>query len=208
MNSEKVQTIITEIVSELHNRIGGKAARKQYPPAKHQIETLTQLGILELMPKGFGHSDAKAVIEAAQTGGKMVGGFNADGEGDVTTSKASKLYQAIHEVEVAPVVTETIESNQFIISEIDNEIAINDETYVVKVESDGTVTVEIDGGYGLADFDDGSQGYVEIDGNYRLATYDNVKMSDSYDSPFLVTITPEMIADAKAYRANYPIEID
>jgi hypothetical protein len=103
MNSEKVQTIITEIISEFHSRIGGKAARKQAPVAKHQIKTLTELGILELMPKGFGHGDARVVIEAAQdAGGKQIGGFNAYGEGDVTTSHASALYQAINEIEPQP----------------------------------------------------------------------------------------------------------
>lgn len=108
MNSEKVQTIITEIISELHNRIGGKAARKQYVPAKHQIEDLTRLGILELMPKGFGHADAKAVIEEAQRGKTAV--MNAYGEGE--TIGASKLYQAINEVEAE--VSEPFEIADFV----------------------------------------------------------------------------------------------
>ncbi len=94
MNTEKVQQEISNIISELHTRIGGKAARKQYPVAKHQMATLEELGILDLMPSGFGHSDAKAVIEAAQADEQV--GFNSYGEGDVT-SASSKLYDLLHE---------------------------------------------------------------------------------------------------------------
>lgn len=100
MNREKAQTIINQIISDLHERIGGKAARKQYAPAKHQIATLEQLGIIDLMPKGFGHSDAKAVIEEAQRGESTV--MNAYGEG--VEVGASDLYNAINEVEIIAVV--------------------------------------------------------------------------------------------------------
>lgn len=200
MNSEKVQTIINQIISDLHTRIGGKAARKQYPVAKHQITTLTELGIIEFMPKGFGHADAKAVIEEAQRSSTSV--MNAYGEGE--TIGASALYQAINEV-VEIVQEET--SQTFTVSEHDNEIVIDDETFYVNVDGD-TVTIEIDGGYGLADYDDGSQGYVEIDGRYRVALFYDMKIGDSPDDEFGVTITSEMIADAKQYRANYPVDFE
>lgn len=100
MNSQKVQELINKEIAELHSRIGGKAARKQYQPAKWQIAKLTELGILDLMPKGFGHSDADAVIKAATTKGTAV--FNAYGEGEEIA--ATDLNQAIEETK-----TETIE---------------------------------------------------------------------------------------------------
>lgn len=95
MNKQKVQQLINQEIAELHARIGGKAARKQYAPAKWQIAKLTELGILDLMPVGFGHSDASAVIEAATTKGTAV--FNAYGEGEEIP--ASELNQAMNEVE-------------------------------------------------------------------------------------------------------------
>jgi len=99
MNREAVRTEINSIISDLHIRIGGRAARKQYAPAKHQIVKLTELGIIDLMPAKFGYTDAAAVIEAATDSGKTVGGFNAYGEGDVTNTPASKLYTLLNEVE-------------------------------------------------------------------------------------------------------------
>lgn len=125
MNSEKVQTIINEIISDLHARIGGKAARKQYPVSKHQIETLTELGIIELMPKGFGHADAKAVIEEAQRSSTAV--MNAYGEGEEIGS--SKLYQALNEVETPELTDE----------ELDN----FDTPVLVIAESEGRIAVEL-----------------------------------------------------------------
>lgn len=195
MNSEKVQTIINEIISDLHTRIGGKAARKQYPVSKHQIATLTELGIIEFMPKGFGHADAKAVIEEAQRGSTAV--MNAYGEGE--SIGASKLYRAINEV------AKTIEAQTFTVSERDNEIEIDGEIFFVNVNNDNTVSIEIDGGVGEAYDVDGSVGYSEIDGMYEVARLEGIDTGDSYDHEFEITITPEMIADAKAYRTNYPL---
>lgn len=105
MNSNQVKQEITNIIEQLHNRIGGKAARKQYTVAKWQIATLTELGIIDLMPAGFGHSDANAVIEAAKDGGKWVG------EGDqVTATEPSELNKLLNEVVVEPAKPE-IENN-------------------------------------------------------------------------------------------------
>jgi hypothetical protein len=96
MNSEKVQTIITETIETFRKSI--RHAR-QYAPAKHQIATLTELGIIDLMPKNFGHGDAGAIIKEAQRGATSV--MDANGEG--SEIKASALYQAMNEVEaVAP----------------------------------------------------------------------------------------------------------
>lgn len=196
MNSEKVQTIINQLINE-----HGRPVRKQYPVAKHQIQTLTELGILELMPVKFGHGDAKIVIEEAQRGATSV--MSVDGEGVEIGS--SKLYDAINEV----VVVETEPQAQtFTVSESDNEVVIDGETFIVTINRDDSVSIEIDGGYGLADYDDGSQGYVEIDGRYEVARFDDIEIGDDYDSEFQVTITPEMIADAKQYRANYPMDIE
>lgn len=71
MNSQAVQNEINSIIEANRRRIGGRAARNQARIAKHQIVTLTELGILDIVPnapycKFIGHSDAKAVIEAAQ----------------------------------------------------------------------------------------------------------------------------------------------
>jgi hypothetical protein len=100
MNSEKVQTIITNLIADFHNRIGGRAARKQYAPAKWQIEKLTELGLIEFMPEGFGHGDAKVVIEEAEKTDSAV--MNAYGEGEAVA--ASALNQAIEEVETVRVI--------------------------------------------------------------------------------------------------------
>lgn len=116
MNKQKVQELINQEIAELHARIGGKAARKQYAPAKWQIAKLTELGIIDLMPAGFGHSDADVVIKAATTEKTAI--FNAYGEGE--TVLATDLYKAINEAE--PEVTET---KTFVVSSRDNEIEVD-----------------------------------------------------------------------------------
>ena len=103
MNRETVKTEIQNIISDLHKRIGGKAARKQYAVGKAQREELTTLGIIDLMPEGFGHSDAKAVIEAAQDEGKWVGDFD-----QVEKMAASKLYTLLREVNTVDLKAEQI----------------------------------------------------------------------------------------------------
>lgn len=95
MNREKVQQIINRIIEENRTRIGAKAARKQYKPGKAQMEKLTALGIIDLMPAGYGFSDADAVINAANE--KATAVFNAAGEGEAIA--ASDLYLALNEVE-------------------------------------------------------------------------------------------------------------
>lgn len=90
MNTEAVKQEITSILSTVK-----QPSRKQYPVAKHQIATLTELSLIELMPAGFGFTDAAAVISAAQdAGGKQIG------EGDAATiSNASKLYTLLQTAE-------------------------------------------------------------------------------------------------------------
>lgn len=96
MNETKVQAEINKIIEAQTYRV-----IKQYPAAKHQINTLTELGIIDLVPKRLagklGYQDALVIIEAAQNAGKTVGGFNTYGEGDVTEIAASTLYRLIHE---------------------------------------------------------------------------------------------------------------
>jgi hypothetical protein len=92
MNTEKVQQIITEEIEKFQKRI--RYAR-QYAPSKTQIATLTELGIIDLMPKNFGHGDAKVVIAEATRGASAV--MNAYGEGEEIG--ASDLYKAMNEVE-------------------------------------------------------------------------------------------------------------
>lgn len=91
MNTETVKQEITNILSTV-----SQPSRKQYPVAKHQIATLTELGLIELMPVGFGYTDAATVISAAQdAGGKQIG------EGDTaTSSEASVLFQLLNAVEI------------------------------------------------------------------------------------------------------------
>ena len=95
-SSEAIQNEIKSIIGNLHQRIGGRATRHQYPSGKAQEKRLAELGLLDMMPAGFGHSDAKAVIEAAEAAEHEVGGFTEDYEGDVTTMRASKLYTLLH----------------------------------------------------------------------------------------------------------------
>jgi len=95
MNTEAIKTEIESIISEV-----SQPAHKQYPASKTQQQTLRALGILELVPARragkLGYTDAAAVIEAATTGKRQVGGFNADGEGDVVTVSGSQLYKLLN----------------------------------------------------------------------------------------------------------------
>lgn len=101
MNREAVQNEINSIIEANHKTLG-KFSSKQYPVGKAQITTLTELGIIELMPlapysRTIGHSDAKAVIEAAQDSGK---GASTDAlSDDPATYPASKLYTLLNEVD-------------------------------------------------------------------------------------------------------------
>lgn len=95
MNEQTVRSEIQNVINQLHSEIGGRAARKQYKPGKAQIAKLTELGIIDLMPAGFGFADADAVIAAATNARTAV--MNTYGEGEEIS--ASTLYQAIHEVE-------------------------------------------------------------------------------------------------------------
>lgn len=89
-NIKTVKQEITNILSTVK-----QPSRKQYPVAKHQIASLTELGLIELMPASFGYTDAATIISAAKdAGGKQIG------EGDTATnSDASKLYTLLNEVE-------------------------------------------------------------------------------------------------------------
>ena len=86
MNATKVQEEITSIIEKFHKTLHPRQISRQYPPAKHQIATLTELGIIELMPSNFGHGDAKAVIEAAQQSDSAI--MNAFGEGEEIAGSA------------------------------------------------------------------------------------------------------------------------
>jgi hypothetical protein len=96
MNETKVREQISKLVVEQQKK---QVTRKQYPVAKNQTAKLTELGILHLMPEKFGYTDAAVVIEAATDEGKVVGGFNTYGEGDVTKMQPSALYLAINEAD-------------------------------------------------------------------------------------------------------------
>jgi hypothetical protein len=69
-------------------------------------------------------------------------------------------------------------------------------------------SVEIDGGYGMADYEDGSQDWIEIDGNFEVKTFETTEEIEDDETEFEVTIAAEELARAKEYRANYPVEIE
>lgn len=98
MNTETVKQEIAQLLNTV-----SQPSRKQYPVAKHQNASLTELGLFELMPVGFGYTDAATIISAAQdAGGKQIG------EGDMaSSSEASVLFQLLNAVEVIAIETET-----------------------------------------------------------------------------------------------------
>lgn len=57
------QQKINQIIADFRSQ-NPRAARKQYPVGKKQTEQLQALGILDLMPKGYGFTDASMVIDA------------------------------------------------------------------------------------------------------------------------------------------------
>lgn len=107
MNSEAVKTEIQNVITANTERIGYKAARKQYAAGKAQIATLTALGIIDLMPAKFGFSDADAVISAAQDSGKTV----VDSFDSATKLNASALYTLLNEVDANEETTDEISYN-------------------------------------------------------------------------------------------------
>lgn len=118
MNRDKAQQAINKIIEAYRNE-NGKAARNQYPVTKKQIDTLTELGILEMVPnapyaKTIGSTEAKLIIEAANASSHSVGGFNNDYEGDGVMIDASDLYKALHEVEPQPEPANEITVDQYI----------------------------------------------------------------------------------------------
>lgn len=93
MNNELVKQEIAKIISEEVN-----ASWRQYPAAKHQIKTLTELGIIDLMPANFGHTDAKVVIEATED-------KTFENNYDDTTIVKSHLMELINEAEFVAMTT-------------------------------------------------------------------------------------------------------
>lgn len=62
MNREKVQHLINQIIEENRARI----TITQNPASKAQKDTLTELGIIDIMPQRFGYSDARVIIAEAK----------------------------------------------------------------------------------------------------------------------------------------------
>lgn len=101
MNTERVQAIINNIVSN-YRASAYKAGRKQYPASKKYIQQAEELGILDLIPnapasKYIGNTEIQLILDAATNDGKVVGGFNEHGEGDVETTDPHPLYVALNE---------------------------------------------------------------------------------------------------------------
>ena len=102
MDKQKAQQAIEAIISKHHSQIGYRNARRQSAPAKKDIKQLEALGILDIMPRGFGYSDTKEVLSAAiDAGGQRIteGGWTLYGDADYVTytTKPSGLYLAINE---------------------------------------------------------------------------------------------------------------
>lgn len=95
MNADAVKAEILNVIADAHTRMTGRQIRKQYAPGKAQIATLTELGILDYMPEGFGFSDADAVIRAASASASASAIMNAYGEGEEVP--ASALNKALNE---------------------------------------------------------------------------------------------------------------
>lgn len=95
MTSNEITAEVQKIVTDLRARLP-KGGRKQYPAAKHQIATLTNLGLIDAMPRGFGYQDAAEVITQATSGRRNEGALNAEGEGDEWAVEASTLYTLLN----------------------------------------------------------------------------------------------------------------
>ncbi len=115
--------IAAEIINVIDTNRAGlpKGGRRQYPAAKWQTEKLAELGILHLMPQGFGHSDATAVIEAATAGKTATIGWNGNGDADEFTTSGTTLFKLLNPAPVqpeptpAPVVAEVVETETTIV---------------------------------------------------------------------------------------------
>lgn len=94
MNRQAVKAEIQNVITEARSHMTPKQIRKQYAPGKAQQQALTDLGIIDLMPEGYGFSDAAAVIRAAREA--VSGEVSAYGEGEGT---ASKLYTLLNEID-------------------------------------------------------------------------------------------------------------
>jgi hypothetical protein len=121
MTSNLDTTAITaEIINVIDTNRAGlpKGGRRQYAAAKWQSEKLTELGILHLMPQGFGHSDANAVIEAATTGKTTTIGWNGNGDADEFTTSGTTLFKLLNPAPVEPTpapVAEVVETEATIV---------------------------------------------------------------------------------------------
>ena len=105
MNRTKVQEIISKEIEDYQKSIRWS---RQHAPAKWQIEKLTELGLIDLMPAKFGHGDAGQIIKLAEEKDSYV--FNAMGEGAETAG--SDLNKALNEVEETTDEPETVETEQ------------------------------------------------------------------------------------------------
>lgn len=129
MNNPTAKQEITNLLSKV-----SQPSRKQYPVAKHQIATLTELSLIDLMPLGFGYTDAAVIIEAAQDVETSI--FNQSGEGE--SVPASKMNKLVNKVE-----QETVLANR-------HEIEIYENTDMSVIETGlhlNNIDYEIENGY-------------------------------------------------------------
>lgn len=104
MNTEVIKQEIQSLIDANNKKYG---YRRQHAPSKTRINQLTELGVIEFMPKNFGNTDAAVIIEAASdAGGKMQGAYGSD---NWTSSNASTLYQLLNAPEAEAVAITAIE---------------------------------------------------------------------------------------------------
>lgn len=87
--NEQIQQIIKSEVEKFEASIRWS---RQHPISKKHAARLNELGITG----SFGNSTAQHLIKCAEDNGKVVGGFNAYGEGDTAKMQPHALYLALN----------------------------------------------------------------------------------------------------------------
>lgn len=83
MNSSKAQIEINKLMAETKaekNELYKKGFKNQYKVTKKNIARLTELGLIDMMPRKFDQMDAEAVLNAATGEAKYGHKFNLPGK--------------------------------------------------------------------------------------------------------------------------------
>lgn len=94
--NEVIEQYWTDFTAKYNSNTAYYARNKQDPAAQKDMRELTELGLIDYMPKRVGYYEAKAVIMSAISKGSRTqkGAMNAGGDGDGWTEiePAGKLY--------------------------------------------------------------------------------------------------------------------